>query len=55
MIPYADPETQLVFHFLIPKAITSFVCYGVLPIVFYKLGLASREDYVPPEVTDKSA
>ncbi len=44
LIPYGDPETQFMFHFLIPKSLTSFVCYGLLPLLFYKLGMTGQED-----------
>jgi len=32
------------FHFLIPKSLTSFICYGILPLLFYKLGMTGKDD-----------
>lgn len=44
LISYYDVETRFAFHFLIPQALAGFVCYGLLPLLFHKIGLAQRSD-----------
>jgi hypothetical protein len=37
------------FHFLIPKAINSFVSYGLLPLFYHKIHLIQTDEDLEPE------